>query len=254
MSKPTYAQLESILPRIAADAGNMLLALQDNVVAIDQTYKDFVTEADLRSEQFILTELSRHWPGVPYYAEESGGEARRQGPLWIIDPIDGTYNYFRGDDHWSVSIAYVFDGKTKAGAVYLPGKNTAFYADDAMDPGKQVSSTRTLKDAHVWGDWGKGEAKRPLEVLRRLKGKTIYPQLRVSCTASMAAVAIGKSEGYIHAHPDPFDFAAMALVVEKFGGKATDFKGNPWHPFMDSLVASNGFVHDELLELLAGIA
>lgn len=256
IAKPTYGQLEGNLPLIAQMAGRMLLDRQAEAVALEQNYKDFVTELDIKSEKFIRAELDLSFHGIPVYAEELGGEARRQGPVFIVDPLDGTKNFVQQDDHWSVSLAYVLDGKTKAGAVYLPGKRIAFYADD--DPygesGSQVSSVSLLKHAHVWGDWGKNEAERPLEVLRRLKEKTIYPQIRVCCTASMAAVALGKADAYVHVHPDPFDHAAMSLVVENYGGKVTDFKGNPWHPFMDSLVASNGLIHDELLELLSGIA
>ena len=66
----------------------------------------------------------------------------------------------------------------------------------------------------------------------------------------MTAVALGKIDAYIHLSPLPFDFAAMALVVEKHGGKVTECDGSPWHAFSSSIIASNGILHDELLETI----
>lgn len=247
---PRFSQLEAVLPRIAQQAGSLLLHMQKEVQVIDQSYKDFVTDADLQSEAFIIRELKREFPGIPTYAEESGGSPETNGPLWIIDPIDGTVNFAHGDDRWSVSIALAVDGKSIAGAVHLPRMNLAFYADHAMERYLgRLSKTTRIKDAHIWTDWAP-DVDHTVLVLKRLREHTLLPEIRLSCTASMAALALGKIDGYVHVNPTPFDFAAMALVVEKFGGMVTELDGSPWHAFSKSIVASNGLLHDQILHIV----
>jgi len=75
----------------------------------------------------------------------------------------------------------------------------------------------------------------------------LYPQIRLCSTASLMAVATGKICAYVHPHPAPEDFAAGALIVEKAGGKVTDLQGKPWDIFSKSIVASNGILHEEIL-------
>ncbi len=247
---PRFSQLEAVLPRIAQDAGIMLLQMQEEVQVIDQSYKDFVTDADLKSEEFIIRELKREFPGIPTYAEESGGSPKTEGPLWVIDPIDGTVNFAHCDDHWSVSIALAVDGKSIAGAVDIPKQEMSFYADYAMERySSGLSKTSRLKDAHIWTDWAP-DVDRTVLTLKRLRESTLLPEIRLSCTASMAALVIGKIDGYVHINPTPFDFAAMALVVEKFGGTVTELDGSPWNAFSKSIVASNGLLHDQILRIV----
>ena len=68
---------------------------------------------------------------------------------------------------------------------------------------------------------------------------------------SLMAVASGKICAYIHPHPAPEDFAAAAFIVEKAGGKVTDLGGNAWDLSSDSIVATNGLLHDQVLKVLA---
>lgn len=243
------AMIEQVAFQAARAAGGMLLEMQPRVAVINQKYKDFVTDADIKAEAMILDALSLAFPGIPAYAEESGGNANTSGPLWVIDPIDGSVNFFRQDDHWGVSIAFVVDGHTRVGVVYFPKKALALSTRIDSPVVRRVSAHADMKSAQVWTDWIKGDPAEVVKVLDRLQKRTLYPEIRLSCTASMAAVATGRIEGYVHVAPQPFDFAAMALIVEKAGGRVTERDGTPWTAFSTSIVASNGLIHDELLSV-----
>lgn len=109
------------------EAGRMLILLQPKTKEL-ATQKGFLTDADLKSEEMILKILGAVYPEIHSFSEEKGGEAIKEGLVWVIDPVDGTINFFLGDDHWGVSIALVEDGHAIAGVVYLPAKGKMFSA------------------------------------------------------------------------------------------------------------------------------
>ena len=86
-----------------------------------------MTEADGATEDFIRGELARLFPGEAILGEEGGGEVPASGPLWIIDPIDGTSNFTRGGDRWCVSIGLALDGRAILGAIarHAPHRDAA---------------------------------------------------------------------------------------------------------------------------------
>ena len=247
------------------EAGEMLLAFQPEVEKLSSS-KDFLTDADLKSEEIILASLQKEYPDTPVFSEEKCGEAITNGFLWVIDPVDGTINYFLQDDHWEVSIALVENGKTVAGVVYLPAKDLLFYASQRVltkvyfaewecSEVLKVNKQSNLKDCQIWLDWGKEENagadhEKVYRVIKKLDQATLYPQIRNSCTSDMLTVAMGKIAGYVFPKPEPFDIAAAGLIVECAGGKVTDMEGNAWSPFSKSLVATNGKIHGELIDLL----
>lgn len=256
----------AIMKSTAIEAGETLRYTQERTVKTTISRRDFTTNADKESETYIREELGEYFPKASFYGEELGGTITN-GDLFIIDPVDGTNNFFYGDDWWGVSIALVRDGKTEQGVVYLPGKDLFFWADvrkavahmecrvSEVRPFNRgtypkVSKERELKRSRVWTDWTKKGPKATLEILKRLDRATVLPQIRCCCTANMMAVATGKIDGYVHPGPQPFDIAAACLIVEKSGGKVTDLKGNPWTPFSDSIVATNGRIHKGLLSAL----
>ena len=247
-------RIEQTARKTALSVGKMLLEMQPRATALAQSYKDFVTDADLKAEEMIARELWQEFPAIPMYAEEGGGVASTKGPLWVIVPIDGTVNFFRQDDHYGVSIAFVMDGETQVGVVYFPGKKILLQATADTIPVAGVNKHGDMKTAQVWIDWNKGDSSKVLEAVKSLKEATMYPGIRSCCTAGMAAVALGKIEGYVILAPEPFDFAAMALIVEKHGGKVTQADGAPWNAFSPSIVASNGVIHQKLLEVINGRA
>ena len=114
---------------------------------------DFVTEMDTRSEQLIRERLLSACPEDEFFGEEGGGATRSHG-RWVVDPIDGTVNFMRGDRLYTISIAYELEGELVIGCVYCPGTDELFLAvrgEGATCNGKpvQVSDISNLRRAIV---------------------------------------------------------------------------------------------------------
>ena len=253
----------------ATRAGHMLLYMQPRTQRLAAS-KDFLIDADLKSEKIILDILKAQYPDIPSFSEESGGKKLMEGYLWVVDPIDGTINFFLQDDHWGISIGLVENGHTVAGIIYLPSKKMLFVASryhiaklrrinekESHWTDLSVNQQSNLGESQFWVGWGKEEHegkdhKKVYDAIEKLDRHTLYPQIRNSCIADMMMVALGKITGYVFPKPEPFDIAAGALIVERAGGTVTDFEGKAWSPFSGSLVASNGILHKDLLRLLNG--
>ena len=248
--------IQKLLPKvveIAEDAGRVLLEQQSKAREL-KTDEDFLTTADLKSDKYITYKLKELNPDIPIYSEEKEtGIKNIKGLFWIVDPLDGTINYFRQDNFWGVSIALVQNQKTQMGVVYLPGLNqlaAVTINGDAILKGVKLSvnSESSLAKAQIWTEWTKKGPVSTLLILEKLARISLYPQIRLCCSASLTRVASGRISGYIHPQPGIEDFAAGCLIVEKAGGKVTDLEGKPWTPFSKSIIASNGLIHKQLLE------
>lgn len=243
-------------------AGAMLISAQQSAREL-QTYKDFLTSADTNSDVILRHYLLEKLPSIPYSSEETEIKDRKKGwKGWIVDPLDGSWNFFRQDDNWGISIGYIEKSQAKAGVVYLPGKNSIFLTDGEQVHARQfqtsldmplsigLSRRDVLKGCSVWTDHNKKDPRLTTSIFQTLTKHTRYPQIRLCCTASMMALATGQIDGYVHPAPEPFDQAAAGLIIKTMGGEVTDLDGNPWHPFSESLVATNGLIHEELLKIL----
>jgi len=253
---------EDLLPKvikIVKKAGVVLLEYQKKVKEIKKERKDFLTDADLKSNNIILAELKKLTPEIPIYSEEGKEKLQKiDKPIWVVDPLDGTVNFFYQDFSWGVSVALVKNRKTQLGVVYLPALNQLVGVTEKgkiITKGNVVLKVRKdnkLSEAQIWTDWGKGSRAAPL-LLSKFREVSLYPQLRLCCTSSLLAVASGKITAYIYPSPGPEDIAAAGLILEKAGGKVTDFQGNPWTPLSKSIIASNGTMHSQILEEIKNI-
>jgi len=252
-----------LMAQAAREAGDMLHDMQPRAQRLDAA-KDFLSDADLLSENAILGLLQDRYPDIPALSEEAGGDRIMEGYLWIIDPVDGTQNYFSQEDQYGVSIALVHNGQTVAGVIYLPAKKQLFSASSATpatvrieeEPPRPVHVKETaIRFLIEWGkeEHGGQDHARVYEIIAKLDryaGYTLPPQIRGSATASMMLVAQGLFAGLVAPKPDPFDIAAACLIVERAGGKVTDMEGNPWTPFSKGIVASNAVAHQDLLRII----
>ncbi|MCX6764794.1 MAG: inositol monophosphatase [Candidatus Nealsonbacteria bacterium] len=242
---------------IAEEAGEVLLKFQKNVRELKKNRKDFLTDADFKSDKLVGARLKSVASQIPIFSEENGEHSINKGKIWVVDPLDGTVNFFHQDSLWGVSIALVENRKTKLGVVCLPALNQTIgvYENEIIVKGNVSLGVRKdsrLAEAQIWTDWGK-ESEVVLSLLPKLKKISLYPQIRLCATASLMAVANGKICAYIHPHPAPEDFAAAALIVEKVGGKVTDLNNDPWDVFSSSIIASNGILHEQILEGIGSI-
>lgn len=182
---------------------------------------------------------------------------------WIIDPTDGTWNYLHNDVLWGVSIALVRNMQTQLGVIYLPDRfrligattGTSIVVKCIREKINLTTRTdRAFSRAVIWMDWAKPEKDKEgiltCSVFAKIRKTGVMTQCRQCTTASLVEVAIGNISACVLPGPNPQDIAAGCLFVEKAGGKVTDFFGNPWTPFSPNIVASNGLLHDQILEAL----
>src|SRR5512143_695615 len=126
MTVPTISELEEL----AKHAGEILRAGYEKEHQV--SYKgviDLVTEVDHASEDFLLAEINRRWPGSYILSEESGITPGNQEHTWYVDPLDGTVNYAHSIPIFSVSIAYAHQGVLRLGVVYDPLRDEMFSAE-----------------------------------------------------------------------------------------------------------------------------
>ena len=234
---------------------------------------DFVSQADIRSEQTLRAELEKARPGYAFLMEESGEVGSPNWAWrWIIDPLDGTTNYLHGVPHWCISLALERRHDTGAreivaGCIYNPVNDEMFWAEKGAgaflnERRLRVSGRRELKDAlFATGiPFASVPAARRLAFARTLA--TLMPVVagirRFGAAAlDLAWVAAGRYDGYWELGPKPWDVAAGALIVREAGGYCTNTAGGELA--MDvagiDLVAANPLLHPRLLEVVAeGVA
>jgi myo-inositol-1(or 4)-monophosphatase len=220
---------------------------------------DPVSKADQEAQERIIDVLGERDPDAAIVGEENdaGKTVPESGPAWIIDPIDGTNNFVRGNRLWSVSIARTVDGEPVAAATTLPATADTYAAGAGVVERNGVEcsvSNRTdptsLIVAPIFGlkerdrddyDRVTSYVHHELGDLRRLgTGQT-----------SLAMVACGEIDAAISTvHMTAWDTVAGAHMVRAGGGRVTDLSGDRWRFDSDSLVATNGVVHEQILDAL----
>lgn len=231
-------------------------------VAQKRDANDLLTEADLTLQKRAVDLIQRQFPGDAIVAEE-GEFARlprdKNARCWVMDPIDGTNNFVRGlFPIFGISLAFAVGGEAVAAGVALPGKPALLLAErgaGATCDGQRlrVSDVKLLGEARVDMDFS-GPADRAA-LLERGGNLLLHAgQLRChgSAVASIAQVATGDIDAYVHMSLSPWDYAAAQLLVEEAGGLASRHDGSPLRIFDNKkgVVISNAALHQELLSTL----
>ncbi len=177
---------------------------------------------------------------------------------WFIDPLDGTTNFARGIPYFAVSIALEEAGDLRLGVLYEPLGDHLFQAEAGQGAwlnGEclRVSECGHLIDAILDLGWGRGQAVRQASVG---VAETLGPHIGVvrsmgSAALGLAAVAAGWEDAFYHPELASWDMAAGALLVREAGGVITRADGQPWDVSGGTCLASNGQVHEALVELIA---
>ncbi|MFM8711733.1 MAG: inositol monophosphatase family protein [Sphingomonadales bacterium] len=221
---------------------------------------NLVTEADHAAEKAILAVIGADYPDHQILAEESGKHIRSSAYKWIIDPIDGTVNFAQGIPLNCVSIAIEHEGVIVMGAVYNPHLNEFFFAEKGQGatlndtPIRVSNKTETIKCCLVTGFPYTyiNEPNGPLEVFERFVRKGVPVRRLGSAAIDLCWVACGRFDGFFEQKLEPWDSAAGYLIVEEAGGRVTDFSGNDFSIYQHKVLATNGKIHDEMLQVING--
>jgi myo-inositol-1(or 4)-monophosphatase len=251
----TQATLEKVI-RDAGAIGMKYFNDRKNMAVNKKAARDFVTEADVAIEAFLKETLTREYPEYGFWGEESGQSAS-QTSRWIVDPIDGTHSFAKGQYGWSISVALEVDGEIVLGAVYAPVFNDLYIAEkgkgafkngeriavsDETDLGASMIATgfACLRNYLVENN---------LERFCRIAQRTTGQRRFCSAALDLCFVAEGQVDAFWEQELNLYDVAAGALIVLEAGGTLTDFKGNPGL-FPKQILATNGKIFDQLLPLM----
>lgn len=223
--------------------------------------RDVVTEADLAAQQAIVTLIHRAFPGHQILTEEAEGAfGTDSAHRWFVDPLDGTTNYARGIPYFSVSIAAECEGQLRVGVVYEPLSDRLFYA--ALGEGAYLNGVRLhvsersqMIDALLDLGWARSNVSRrrslgAAEALAPLIGTV---RTMGSAALGLAAIAAGWEDVYYHPELSPWDMAAGVLLVREAGGEVSGARGEAWHPFVGTCLATNGLLHRATLERILSV-
>lgn len=220
---------------------------------------NLVTEADHAAEKAIIDIIRQEHPGHFILSEETGEIVMDSEYKWIIDPIDGTVNFANGIPICCVSIGLEKAGKMIMGTVYNPIMNEFYFAQTGFgaslnDKKIRVSDkTDVIKSCLVTGfpytylDMDNG----PLQVFERFIRNGVPVRRLGSAAIDLCWVAAGRFDGFYEHKLQAWDSAAGFLIVEEAGGRVTDFEGNHYSPYQPHLLATNGKIHDEMLEVIS---
>lgn len=221
---------------------------------------NLVTDSDIEAERIIIETIKKAYPGHRILAEETMGttETSENGFCWIIDPIDGTTNFAHGYPLFAVSIALEYNGNIILGVAYNPLLDELFTAQTGKGAylnGKRihVSSTRELGRSLLATGFPydiRESSKTNIEYFSRFQLKAQDIRRDGSAVLNLCYTACGRFDGFWELKLNPWDTASGVLIVTEAGGKVTDFSGNVFNIYKKEILASNGLIHEQMLEVL----
>jgi len=217
------------------------------------TWADLVTNADLKAQDSIIRILSGELPGVQIIGEEKENEVASEEVIYL-DPLDGTLNYFHGLNHFAVSIGYWVEKRPVAGVVYNPIEDELFFALSGKGAFRnektiRVSQSRSLSQSFLATGWpyDKGQIPKVLKSLERMLPPAQEVRVLGSSALAMCYVAAGILEGYWEWGLFPWDIAAGVVIAQEAGARITSPEGESFELKSGAILASNGYVHDDIL-------
>lgn len=221
--------------------------------------RNLVSEIDKGSEAKIISIIKRKYPSHAILAEESGASDSASDYKWVIDPLDGTTNFLHGLPIFCVTIGIEFKGEIVAGVVYDPNLDELFTAEKgsgAFLNGKRLNVTSTAKliDSLLVTGFPYDIAQNPDNAIGHFVNFLVEGQgiRRLGSAAlDLAYVAAGRFDGFWEVNLNPWDMAAGMLFVREAGGKVTDFSGGESTIYNKQVLATNGVIHDAMLNVLA---
>jgi len=249
----------TVLESIVREAGSVAMEYFNNldkVGVIKKSPRDLVTDADVAVEQYLKDALEKAYPEYGFWGEESG-QSDNQTNRWIVDPIDGTHSFAKGQYFWSISVALEIEGDLVAGSVYAPALDDLYLAEKGKGATKNgkaisVSSETSLADSMIATGFAclrsylvENNLKRFCRIAENTTGQRRFG----SAAMDLCLVADGQVDAFWEQELNLYDVAAGALIAKEAGGTVTDFKGNDG-VFPKQILATNGGIFKELLALM----
>jgi myo-inositol-1(or 4)-monophosphatase len=231
--------------------------------AVQKKGNDFATEVDLAIERHVVEALTER-TGIGVHGEEFGGAPIESHLVWVLDPIDGTFNYAAGSPMAAILLGLMRDGVPVAGLTWLPFTDQRYTA--VLDGPLYVNGVAqpplgspTLRDS-ILGigtfnvDWrGRYPGRYRLSVLENMSRECSRLRMHGATGVDLAYVANGVLGGAITFGDHVWDYAAGVALVRAAGGIVTDLAGRPWTVDSSSALAAAPGVHERILEIVKSV-
>jgi len=266
MSAPDPSQIAAWLATAAEildGASEQFVAGHRADSAVAKKGNDFATEVDLAIERQVVAELTR-LTGIGVHGEEFGGEPIDSELVWVLDPIDGTFNYAAGSPMAAMLLGLLWEGKPLLGLTWLPFTGQRYTSmpggplrcnAEALEP----LTASTLSDSIVGiGTFnivsrGTFPGRYRAAVLETLSRQCSRVRMHGATGIDLAYVAAGILGGAISFGHHIWDHAAGVALIRAAGGIVTDLAGAPWTPSSRSALAAAPGVHEQMLEIVKSV-
>jgi histidinol-phosphatase len=249
------ARLEAALAA-ASEASRIIRAHYEGVrTARAKADGSPVTDADVAAEEAIRSVVQARFPDDGFYGEETVAERLDAEHLWLVDPIDGTKSFVRGYPMFSTQIAVMQQGRLALGVSSAPVYGETAWAERGAgaflgnapiavsriarmeEATLSTGNLRSLAGGSRWAAFG-----RLVTRLDRIRGFGDFLHYHL--------LASGRIDAVLESDINILDIAALTVIVEEAGGRVTDLEGRPIGLKTRSILATNGLLHDTLLEAL----
>ena len=208
-------------------------------------------------QDYIISKLSNHFKSYRFISEEIPQQEHDiSKPTWILDPIDGTGNFYRGLPDFTISLALAFDQKIHFGVIYAPILNKLYYVERGKgafvnDKKIHVSNVPTLRDSLLFlSSYNTFVSNKKEKAYNNLVKSIQNNKISRSTALDLCFVAEGCAEGRVLANTKIWDYAAGCLLIEEAAGRVTRWNNSTNYFGCSTIIATNGLIHDELLSKL----
>jgi myo-inositol-1(or 4)-monophosphatase len=257
MAREDFQSLLKTASEAARAAGPILETGYENLSGVQAKGEhDVVTDTDYQSERVILEIIRKEFPGHSVRSEEEGEQLTGSDYIWYVDPLDGTANFLAGVPYFSVSIAAAHQGTVVAGVVFNPVTGEFYHASKgggAYLGGRRihVSTTDGLSSSIIATAFAPEEKEikegtRLIETIALSVRRTV---INFAPALDLCNIARGRMDGLVDNGSTPEDHAGASIILQEAGGKLQNLGSNTWDVNRTGTVASNGRIHEALLDL-----
>ena len=260
------ADLEGLIATAAAildEASGPFVEGRGAPSAVQKKGNDFATEVDLAIERQVVEALQSA-TGIGVHGEEFGGAPLDSHLVWVLDPIDGTFNYAAGSPMAAILLGLVRDGEPVAGLTWLPFTGDRYtgvvgkslWRNGIEQPRLQaVDLGDTIVGATTFNVDSRGRVpgRYRLAVIENLSRRCSRMRMHGATGVDLAYTAAGILGGAISFSGHVWDHAAGVALVQAAGGVVTDLFGAPWTVDCPSALVGSPGTHGQLLELIRSV-